>query len=346
MPPISSDRRRQRRGVGSSTKSVAVVIPAYNVGGRILNLLARFDDSVSWIFVVDDRCPATTGAWVRANVVDPRVRVILNECNLGVGGATAVGFRAAFEVGAEIIVKVDGDGQHRPEWVPELVAPIARGDADMVKGNRFVNLRDCLRSMPPCRFCCNIAHSVFSKPVTGYWNLFDPANGFLAIHRKIVGHLPWGKIDNGYFFETDLLFHVGMLKAKVVEVPVDPVYADGMVSGVKLWREALPFGLKSFRNLVKRVAHSYFSRAGFGLPSVFLMLGCVAVLFPAFFGLWHLMTSEEPAMARMFTLAGLPILAGMLMLARFLHHDLSRRPSRPVHPRLCRDGPGPEGGQD
>ncbi len=197
---------------------VAVVIPAHKVRDHILDLLARFDDFADWIFVVDDHCPEQTGELVRQTVVDPRCRVVFNERNLGVGGATATGFRQAFETGAEIIVKLDGDGQHHPEWVPDLVAPIALGDADMVKGNRFANLNDCLRSMPLRRLVANMALSFLSKPTTGYWNLFDPANGFLAIHRKIVGRLPWEQIDKGYFFETDLLFRMNMLTAKVVEV--------------------------------------------------------------------------------------------------------------------------------
>ncbi len=324
---------------GNVNGSVAVVIPAYRVSGHILDLLSRFDDFVSWIFVVDDCCPERTGERVQAAVVDPRVRVIFNEKNLGVGGATATGFRAAFETGAEIIVKLDGDGQHYPEWVPELVSPIARGEADMVKGNRFVNLDDCLRFMPRRRLVANMALSLLSKPATGYWSLFDPANGFLSIHRKIVGRLPWGKIDHGYFFETDLLFRVGMLTAKVVEVPVDAIYAKDAVSGVRLERLAMPFTLKSVRNLVKRLAYCYFLR-GFGLPSMLLVVGSVSVMFGVLFGSWQWMTSNEPATAGTVMLAGLPILLGTPMLMEFLRHDVSRQPERPLHPLLRGDRGG------
>ncbi len=319
--------------------SVAVVIPAYRTSNSILDLLSRFDDFVSWIFVVDDCCPEGTGRLVRENVADPRVRVISNEQNLGVGGATVAGFRAAFETGAEIIVKLDGDGQHDPEWVPELVSPIACGEADMVKGNRFINLDDCIRSMPPRRLVANMALSFLSKPATGYWNLFDPANGFLAIHRKIVGRLPWQGIDQGYFFETDLLFRVGMLTAKVVEVPVDAIYMKDALSGVRLWRLALPFALKSLRNLVKRLTYCYFLR-GFGLPSMLLVVGSVSVLFGVLFGSWQWVTTNEPATAGTVMLAGLPILLGTPMLMEFLRHDVQRQPDRPLHPRLRGDRGG------
>ena len=325
----------QKNGLGAT---VAVVIPAYKVGSPILELLSRFDDSVSWIFVVDDCCPEGTGQLVRDTAVDNRVRVVSNETNLGVGGATAAGFREAFDTGASIIVKLDGDGQHHPEWVPELVAPIALGEADMVKGNRFLNLDDCIRSMPFRRLIANMALSFLSKPSTGYWNLFDPANGFIAIHRKIVGRVPWDKVDKGYFFETDLLFRVGMLTAKVVEVPVEAVYDKDAMSGVRLWRLAMPFALKSLRNLVKRVAYGYFLR-GFGLPSILLVLGSLSILFGILFGLWHWIGSREAATAGTVMVAGLPILAGIPMLMEFLRHDVSRQPVHPVHPRLPGDGP-------
>ena len=324
---------------GGMNRSVAVVIPAYKTGKAILDLLSRFDDFVSWIFVVDDCCPERTGQLVRESVVDARVRVIFNERNLGVGGASAAGFRKAFETGAEVIVKLDGDGQHYPEWVPGLVAPIETGEADMVKGNRFANLNDCLRSMPLQRLAANMALSFLSKPTTGYWNLFDPANGFLAIHRKIVGRLPWEKIDEGYFFETDLLFRVNMLTAKVVEVPVEAIYPKETFSGVSLWREAMPFALKCLRNLAKRIAFRYYL-GGFGLPSIFLFLGSFSLLFGVLFGLWHWVGSREPATAGTVMLAGLPVLSGIPMLMEFLRHDVSRQPSQPVHPRLRGDGPG------
>lgn len=233
-----------------------MVIPAYRCSDRILDVLARIEESISLVVVVDDRCPERTGEMVRRLVDDSRVRVILNDRNLGVGGASAVGFAEAYGAGAEIIVKLDGDGQHFPEQVPGLVRPLALGEADMVKGNRLFDLAVCLRRMPIGRLLANVTLSLVSKPVTGYWDVADPACGFFAMHRKIVDRLPWPEIDNGYFFETDLLFWLGTLGARVAMVPMVPVYFNAGSSGrrVQLWREAVPFAFKSLRNLVRRVA--------------------------------------------------------------------------------------------
>ena len=233
--------------------TVAVVIPAYQTVLSIEDVLSRIDASVSHIIVVDDCCPDGTGQRVHETVTDPRVSVIFNARNLGVGGATAVGFQAAYDAGADIIVKLDGDGQHRPEWVPLLLAPVAEGSADMAKGNRFADFAACLRTMPVQRLMANVLLSAVSRPATGYWSVADPACGFLALHRKVVGRLPWERIDQGYFFESDLLFRVGMLKARVVEVPVAPVYHTRTPSRVQLQREALPFAGKLLRNFARRV---------------------------------------------------------------------------------------------
>ena len=252
-PTRMPDDRLQETAPNDANPSIAVVIPAYRVASGIVELLARFDASVSWIFVVDDCCPDGTGDVVRDMVRDPRVSVISNRRNLGVGGATAVGFLAAFDAGAEIIVKLDGDGQHCPEWVPALVAPFLLGIADMTKGNRFADLSGCLRSMPIERLLANIGLSLVSRPVTGYWSISDPACGLFALHRKIVSLVPWEQIDNGYFFESDLLFRLGMINARVVEVPVTPIYfSRPSAPRLQVRREAIPFARKSLRNFAER----------------------------------------------------------------------------------------------
>ena len=200
------------------------MIPAYRVAHAIVDLLSGFEASIRRIFVVDDGCPEGSGRLVRECVRDPRVSVIRNTRNLGVGGATALGFRAAFDAGCDIMVKVDGDGQHRPEWVSRLVAPVVHAGADMAKGNRFAAFGACLRTMPVGRLAANLALSAVSRPATGYWRICDPACGFLALRRDLVGRLPWERIDKRYFFESDLLFHVGVVDGIVVEVPIEPVY--------------------------------------------------------------------------------------------------------------------------
>lgn len=314
---------------------VAVVIPAHRVSRFILDILARIDDGVARIIVVDDCCPERTGELVRRSVDDPRVALLTNSVNLGVGGATVAGFRRALAEGADIIVKLDGDGQHYPEWISQLIRPIADGDADMVKGNRFYDI-ESVRRMPNGRLLANAVLSFTAKLSTGYWGLFDPANGFLAIHRKVASRLPLRKIDRGYFFETDLLFRANLLMAKVVEVPIEAVYGIER-SGVSVLREAPPFLWKSIRNTFKRLLYCYFLR-GFSVASMLLTTGVCAVLFGLSFGIHHWWASTELATAGTVMLAGLPVLSGLQMLIAFVGHDITKQPDSPIHPRLRGDG--------
>lgn len=317
------------------TPKVAVVVPAHRVSGFIVDVLDRVGGDVAEIVVVDDGCPERSGEVVRRRVDDPRVVVIRNPRTLGVGGAMRVGIRRALAGDADVIVKLDGDGQHRPEWIPRIVRPIAEGEADMVKGNRFYDVAN-VRRMPPARLLANVVLSFASKLSTGYWDVFDPANGFLAIHRKVASRLPLDKIDPGYFFETDLLFRVGILLAKVVEVPVEAVYGSEM-SGVRILREAGPFLWKSLRNTVKRILYCYFLR-GFSIASLLLAVGIAGIVFGVPFGLYHWLASTEPATAGTVMLAGLPVIAGLQMLIGFVGHDIARQPASAIHPRLHGDG--------
>ena len=118
--------------------NIVAVVPCYRERAHILAVLAKFDDTVSHILVIDDFCPEGTGAFVKENCRDSRVEVITHERNRGVGGATLTGYARAVEIGADIIVKVDGDGQMDPRFIPTLVRPIVESRADYAKGNRLL----------------------------------------------------------------------------------------------------------------------------------------------------------------------------------------------------------------
>src|SRR3990167_585640 len=186
---------------------IAVVIPCYKVTPHILDVLKQIGPEVSLIYVIDDACPDHSADFVRTHCHDLRVQVLYNPKNLGVGGAVMAGYRAAMLEHATLIVKLDGDGQMDPSLIPQLVAPILRGDADYTKGNRFFNLEK-IRSMPTLRLFGNALLSLITKLSTGYWDLFDPTNGYTAIHAAVAKHLPLEKISQGYFFESDILFRL------------------------------------------------------------------------------------------------------------------------------------------
>ena len=143
-------------------QSIAVVIPAYRAVSTIMLVLAQIGPEVDRIYVVDDCCPENIGAHVEKNCTDPRVTVLRNKVNQGVGGATLAGYAAAISDGAFAIVKIDSDVQMDPSLVKYFVAPLLAGQADYAKGNRFYNAAS-LASMPRLRLAGNAALSIMSK---------------------------------------------------------------------------------------------------------------------------------------------------------------------------------------
>lgn len=316
--------------MSSSLPLLVVVIPSYRVRAHILSVLDRIGPEVGLIYVVDDACPEGSGRFVEENATDPRVRVIRNAENQGVGGATMVGMKQAAADGADVVIKIDGDGQMDPALIPSFVGVILSGEADYAKGNRFFELEG-LTSMPLGRLIGNAGLSFLSKISSGYWHSFDPTNGYVAIHAGLVDLLPLDKISKRYFFESDLLFRLNILTARVVDVPMHALYADE-VSSMKPLREIPRFASAHMRNFAKRICYNYFLR-NFSLASLELALGMLLLLFGVAYGLanWGM---DEPATAGTVMIAALPIIIGFQLLLAFINYDIQSVPRAALHPRL------------
>ena len=128
---------------------VAVVIPAFRTANSIRAVIERIPGLVQHVIVVDDASPDDIRAAV-STLSDPRVVLVRHETNRGVGGAMKTGFDRALELGADVVVKIDSDGQMDPALIPSLVAPLAEGGADLAKGNRFADIT-VIGSMPPAQ---------------------------------------------------------------------------------------------------------------------------------------------------------------------------------------------------
>lgn len=311
--------------------TVAVVIPCYRVTRHVLGVIGKIGPEVSVIFAVDDHCPDKSGEFITKNCPDPRVRVLHNPRNLGVGGAVLTGYRAAIEAGADVIVKVDGDGQMAPSLIPEFISPILAGEADYTKGNRFFDLEG-IRVMPKVRLFGNAILSFMTKLSSGYWDLFDPTNGYTAIQADVARQLPFEKISRRFFFETDMLFRLNTLRAVVVDIPMEAKYADE-VSGLKVSKIIGEFLVKHLRNLVKRIFYNYYLR-DMSVASIELPLGIAMFVFGFGFGLHHWLNALKndivtPAGTVM--LAALPVLMGTQLILAFLSYDIANVPRRPIH---------------
>lgn len=309
---------------------IAVVIPSFRVTKHILKVLSAMPAEVWRVYVVDDHCPENSGQYVQTHCHDPRVIVLHHPENRGVGGAVMTGYQAAISDQADIIVKLDGDGQMDPALIPLLVEPIISGEADYTKGNRFYDLEN-IRAMPNIRLMGNAALSLMTKVSSGYWNIFDPTNGYTAIHTSVCATLPFKKISERYFFETDMLFRLNTLRAVVVDVPMDARYGDE-VSHLKISNIVGEFLVKHLRNFCKRIFYNYYLR-DLSLASIELLLGLILVLFGIGYGSYHWAASADMQVATpagTVMLAAMPLLVGLQLLLSFVGYDINSVPKRPL----------------
>lgn len=313
-----------------ASPSVTVVIPCYRVSRQVLGVIARIGPEVGRIFVVDDACPEHTGDLVERQCDDARVSVVRHAENQGVGGAMVTGYRAALEAGADIVVKIDGDGQMNPAFIPRFIRALLLGQADYTKGNRFYDLA-YLRSMPRLRLFGNALLSFANKVSSGYWDVMDPSNGYTAIHRAALAALPLAKLDRGYFFESDMLFRLYTIRAVVRDVPMKARYADE-VSSLRIGRVAMSFPLKYLRCFVKRLFYAYLLR-DFNAGTLQLGLGVLVTLGGAVYGFDQWVRSavtDIPATSGEVMFAALPVLVGIQLLLGALHYDVGNVPREPL----------------
>jgi dolichol-phosphate mannosyltransferase len=313
---------------------IAVVIPSYKVKNHILDVINGISSDVCCIYVVDDCCPDGSGGFVKEHCRDARVIVINHEKNQGVGGAVMTGYKEAINAGMDIIVKIDGDGQMDPALILDFVLPIIQKEADYTKGNRFFDLED-VKSMPRIRLFGNAILALMTKLSSGYWNLFDPTNGYTAIHADVARRLPFEKISKRYFFESDMLFRLNILRAVVLDIPMEAKYGNE-ISNMNISKIMGEFLRKHFRNFFKRLFYNYYLR-DLSLASIQLPLGALFMLFGVLFGSYqwllslrlHIVTPSGTVM-----LSALPIIIGLQFILAFLGHDISSVPTRSISRNL------------
>ena len=214
------EMRPENNDLALAGYNIVAVVPAYRVERQIMSVLSSMPGYVRQVVVVDDDSPDSTAERVREYArQDDRVVLLSHDRNLGVGAAMVTGFARALEYGAQIVVKLDGDGQMPAAQIAALLAPLVRGEADFAKGNRFRDYGS-LTGMPLIRRVGNAGLSFLAKAATGYWNCFDPTNGFLAIQADMLRRIPFEKLDRSYFFEISLLGQLYLHEAVIQDVPI------------------------------------------------------------------------------------------------------------------------------
>lgn len=309
-------------------KYICVVIPAYKLTQGVINLIESIPPIVSKVVVIDDACPDKSGNLIEKLCKDSRVSVHYNQENLGVGGAVKKGYRIALENGADVVIKLDGDGQMDPRNIPKLIAPLLNHEADYTKGNRFYTLNS-LKVMPKKRLIGNSILSVMSKLSTGYWNIFDPNNGFTAISRNTLENLDLSQISDSYFFESDMLFRLYCNRAVVKDVPMNSIYGDEK-SNLSISRITLEFIFKHIRNSIKRFFYAYILRDA-SVASLELPLGFLLLIFGVGNSIitWlNSSTTGIPNNPGTVMLSGLAILTGTQFVLAFISYDVLNVPRK------------------
>ncbi len=308
---------------------VGVVIPAYRVEGQIETVLAGIPDWVSSIVVVEDASPDATAERV-SGVADARIELIRHDRNRGVGGAVCTGFQKALELGMDVVVKMDGDDQMDPAYLPRLVEPLIQGQADFTKGNRYSSTPS-LRQMPAVRVLGNAGLTFLVKLSSGYWNVFDPANGFIAIRAEVLRHLAIERLPRRYFFESGLLIELGKARATIKDVPIEARYGDES-SSLSVLHTLITFPPRLLWGLLRRLFWRYFVH-DFAALSVFVLLGVPLLLWGVIYGAvvwWAVLNGGRDATAGQVMLCAMPILLGVQFLLQAVVLDIQSVPSEPL----------------
>jgi dolichol-phosphate mannosyltransferase len=306
---------------------VATVIPAYQVEKNIESVIKGLPRYIKHIIVVDDASSDACADLVAAAAKkDKRITLIRHQQNQGVGGATISGFRKALELGAQIIIKIDGDGQMDPVHIPSMITPLIAGRADYAKGNRFRDFQS-LQQMPLIRRAGNLGLSFLTKAATGYWSIFDPTNGFFAIRAEILAQLPFNKLDSRYYFETSMLSYLYLLDAFIMDIPIPARYRDE-TSNMSIRRVLIEFPIKLTRTFLRRIILKYFL-FDFSMTSVYLLAGVPLLIFGLIFGItkWvHYSGLGIPAPTGTVILPTLSVILAIQILLSAIGIDLNSTP--------------------
>ena len=302
---------------------IAVVIPYYNASKHILSVLQKIPSFIDVIYVVDD-CSIEIFPEVAKNI--SKVIYIKNISNIGVGGATKKGFEEAIKDEIDIIVKVDADDQMDTSYIESLLQPLIQQKAEYSKGNRFRDFK-ALKTMPFVRKTGNLILSFFTKAATGYWNNFDPTNGFFAIKTKMLRQIDFNNIANRYYFETSLIAELYFQEARIKDVSMPAIYGEEK-SSMSVWKMPFVFFPKLLKTFIKRIAKSYFVY-DFNMSSIYILLGVPLFLFGFIYGLytwWFYSSNSIFAPTGTIMLVTLTIIIGFQLLLQAVHYDIIKAP--------------------
>ena len=302
-------------------QKIAVAIPCYKVEQHLQQVIAGLPPFIDSILLVDDCSPDGTPALVDRLADGSRIVAIHHPQNKGVGGAMKTAFRKAMEMEADVVVKLDGDGQMDASYIAPLVEALE--GADFAKGNRLFN-RQMLRRMPAIRRIGNMGVGFMVKAASGYWNVSDPVNGFFAIRTKTLRQMDLDRVADRYFFESSMLIEMHYTGARISEVNMPAIYGDEH-SNLSVGKTFFSFPPRLIAAWLRRLHLSYFVY-DFNICSLYILVGLPSFLFGLIFGLceWiHYASISSPSPTGTIMVAVLTFILGFQMLLSAAQYDIT-----------------------
>jgi len=231
----------------------SVVIPCYKSKSMLIRVIKKIPKFVNKIILIDDKCPNNTVRETLKKIKDKRIIAIYNIKNIGVGGSVLKGYKKALELKSDIIIKVDSDGQMDLSKMKKFYKILNTDErCAYVKANRFFSLKSLIK-MPKIRMLGNIILTLLNKFSSGYWSINDPTNGYTAIKSNYCKKLKFNSIKKNFFFESDLLFHLNCLNAKVIDINLEAKYNINNSSNLVIYK-VIPYFIKNhIINFIKRL---------------------------------------------------------------------------------------------
>jgi glycosyltransferase involved in cell wall biosynthesis len=304
---------------------IAVIIPAHNEASHIGQVIVSMPEFVDHVIVVDDNSQDATGE-VALSIQDPRLILLRTAQQEGVGGAVILGYRKSIELDSDIIVKMDGDGQMPPESLSTLLDAVIDQGYDYAKGNRFLT-GDSLAQMPKHRVFGNVLLTFMTKLASGYWNIFDPQNGYTAIKADALRVLDLDRINKRYFFENDVLIQLNFFSFRVKDVAIPAHYGEEE-SGINLLQVSSTFPFLLLRRYFRRIFQKYVLK-DFSPIALLFFLGLPLFLWGFLFGVYiwikSYVTGHQTATGTIM-LALLPLILGFQLLLQAFVMDIQETP--------------------
>lgn len=253
--------------------------------------------------------------------------VIERASNGGVGAAMKAGIEAALAGGADIIIKIDADGQMDSSFIPLIQGAFERDPSlAYVKGNRFFDA-NVTRLMPKIRLFGNAILSLLTKAASGYWNLLDPTNGYIAFRSDALRMVNWRSFADTYFFEISVLCEFGLKRFPILELEMPTIY-NLAPSSLSIRRVIVEFPQKLMKLTLQRFFIQYLI-FDVNIGTLYFFMGLSLTLFGFVFGLIQWINgfmTHLPKPIGTVMLAVLPFMMGFQLLLGSLMYDVQISP--------------------